>query len=411
MFSKSKVSIAAAAALLVPALSAQAVIVFGPNGLGGINAYERVDIQVNFATAITNSQIAFAGAPLFGVPASGTIGHLSNYSSSADYEFQAVTMRAGAPQNVYIGLTDNVAFTAGAFEGGNSSGGALHANGTAALATERGAGFAFVGSNALSTFHQRTPGVSVWGGGEPNGGGGENVAEIRGDGFLNDINEGSTRPFIREWDLNLAAMPVFGPLPGTPGLVVTDIRNVGGVTNGNYQGIAAAPPGGAVVAFALAPTINFGGGGNFGGDQAFPQGGGDNFVVKFDGFIKIPVAGAYTFLMNQDDTIRIQIGTNGAPAIFEDQGCCNNTFTTLNLDAGLFPISVLFAEFGGGENVELSAVLGANITNIAQFRLLGDTANGGLALFTSPPPVPEPATAMLGMIGVSLMGLRRRRNA
>ena len=400
--------IATAILIALTATQSQAVITYGPNGTGGFNAYERVNAAVNYSTAITNSQIGFPGSPLFNLaPQPGVIGHLANFSSSLDYEYQAVTLRAGASANVYIGLTDNVAFTPAAFEGGNTSGGALPVNGVNALAGQRGAGFAFVGVNTLNQFHQRTPGVSIWGGGEPNGSGGENVAEIRGDGFLNDIGEGNTRPYIREWDLNLPTLPTVQA--GLTGFKVTDMRNVGGVNNGNYKTIAAAPPVGASISLTLEPVLNFGGGGNFGGDLSFPQGGGDNFVIVAEGFVEIPTAGAWTFQVNQDDPVFVQIGTNGAPQSFEDLGCCDTTRVTLTLDQGIFPIKVVFAEFGGGENLELAAAFGANVTNGAAFRLVGDTANGGLRVVTIP--VPEPATAMLGMLGMSLLGLRRRRVA
>jgi hypothetical protein len=397
--------------LLALSTASQGAIIFGPNGLGGFNAYERVDNQVNFATAITNSQVAFPFASAFNVPA--VVGHMANFSSSADYEFLAVTMRTAAPQNVYIGLTDSPALLAGAIEGGNTSGGALPSNGVVALAGQRGFGWAQVGTGLQNTFHQRTPGVSIWGGGEPNGGAGESAAEVRGDGFLNDINEGNTRPFVREWDLNLANIPTIATT--TPGFKITDIRNVGAVNNGNYKALAAAPPVGSVSFLSIDPFLNYGSNaGEFRSnngftDLSFPMGGGDNFLIIAEGFIKIPVAGAYTLQMNQDDAIQITIGTNGAPVVFEDQGCCDTTFATVNLDAGIFPIKVIFAEFGGGEHLEFSMAFGAGVTNLSQFRLVGDVANGGLEVFAAI--IPEPATAALGLMSLSLLALRRRRAA
>jgi hypothetical protein len=48
-------------------------------------------------------------------------------------------------------------------------------------------------------------------------------------------------------------------------------------------------------------------------------------------------------------------------------------------------------------------------TSLTDFRLVGDTANGGLRVVTQV--IPEPATALLGVMGLGLLSLRRRRVA
>lgn len=381
------------------ASQAQAVIIYGPNGYGGINAYEVVTgPQQNWAGAKTASQVFFPGGG--GVAGSGVIGHLGTVRDSTENTV-FLRLNNGDP---WIGLTDNAGDAPGAFEGGNQTGFPVPANGSTPIAGQRGYGWAWVTGEPL-VFHN-------WNGaGEPNGGAGESHGQITGGSAAwNDLTGSSVRNYVREWDVNFATLPTPNPTPDAPGLVMTDLRNIGTVTNANYKTLAATPPAGTIASFTIVPTINFGGGGHVGGDAAFPQGGGDNFVTRFTGFIEIPTTGTYTFRMNQDDAIYFKIGNQS----FEDLGCCDSTTTSMSLTAGKLPFELIFAELGGGENVEFSAAFGNFVgdPNNAAFRLVGDTANGGLAVFVALSPEPT-SIAMWSLVGIGLaaFGYRRLRRA
>jgi hypothetical protein len=437
MFRRIKQIGLAAAALLVPAVSAQAVVVFATNGAGGWNAYELVNVDTTYGNAISGSQIAFPGAPAYGVNPSGTIGHLATFSGSSDYEFM-VAVRQSASQNMFIGLTDDAAFAPLSFENGNNSGGAIPANGVVAVAGQRGAGWAVV-SGPLNTFHQRTPGVSIWGGGEPNDAGGEDAAELRQDGFLNDIPVSAARPYLREWDLNLTNRPIVGNEGGLGFAGIREVNGVGSPGNTtNSAGIVASGLGN--ITNGTASRLHFfdpeqagggqfanGGGGN--GSPALPfltnTGGDDNdFILRANGAIRIDVAGTYTFGFDSDDGTAFQLfganftktggnGTAGGDIIlFNDPTGSSFTLASTFLDAGVYEFEITFFENGGGAFAEYFAAQGSfSSFDGNAFRIIGDTEFGGLALVPRALAVPEPASAMLGMLGLSLLGLRRRRTA
>ena len=116
---------------------------------------------------------------------------------------------------------------------------------------------------------------------------------------------------------------------------------------------------------------------NIPANGGFPNGPGDNFTMRYRGFVNVPAAGAYTFAVNQDDGVYFNIGTSSTNQSITDNGCCSTSTYTLNLDAGVHPVVGWFQEIGGGESLEISAVAGAaQPFSTATFRLLNDTANG-----------------------------------
>ncbi len=127
------------------------------------------------------------------------------------------------------------------------------------------------------------------------------------------------------------------------------------------------------------PTVNFGGFGNFGSDQGFPGGGGENFALRARGTITIPTSGAWTFGTHSDDGVRLLI--DGIPVIVDDSNHGGtDRFGTITLGSGTHTLELVFFEHGGGELVELFAQAGTHTSFNSGFRLIGDLGNGGLAV-------------------------------
>ena len=189
---------------------------------------------------------------------------------------------------------------------------------------------------------------------------------------------------------------------------LTDALSV--VANTAYQSYATT---------VLAPYVNEydvgggGGGANFTGgaagafnvaDQAVPglPAGVDNndFVVDSVGYVTIPSAGHWTFGFNSDDgggiqitgaTIVSQTNNNNNAAVpggvgtdtltYWDVRGPGDTFGVYNFPAaGDYPIRMLWYERGGGAEGEFYAASGDKTAMDSTFRLVGDTAQGGLAV-------------------------------
>lgn len=121
-----------------------------------------------------------------------------------------------------------------------------------------------------------------------------------------------------------------------------------------------------------------GGTGNFTNNLAFPGGFTTDFALHATCNLNIPVAGDYTFGTNNDDGTRLRI--DGGDVIVDDSlHGTQNFFGTVNLSAGLHTLDLVFFERGGGASVELFAAPGNFAGFDASMRLVGDTANGGLA--------------------------------
>ena len=143
----------------------------------------------------------------------------------------------------------------------------------------------------------------------------------------------------------------------------------------------------------VAPVVNFwdpGGGGstgNYGNPALFPNDSpsDDNeFAIRATGTIIIPTGGTWTFGTNSDDGLRLRI--DGQNVINDDAlHGPENRFGQANLTAGPHTLELVFFERGGGAEVELFAAKGSYTTfNVSAFRLIGDVANGGLAVETVP---------------------------
>ena len=97
----------------------------------------------------------------------------------------------------------------------------------------------------------------------------------------------------------------------------------------------------------------------------------------------IPSAGNWTFGVNSDDGFGLTIG-NQSMAYDGLRGASDTLKTFTFAAAGDYPLSLLFFENGGGSGLEMFAAPGSKAGFDSTFRLVGDTANGGLSVSSTP---------------------------
>jgi hypothetical protein len=76
----------------------------------------------------------------------------------------------------------------------------------------------------------------------------------------------------------------------------------------------------------------------------------DGFIVRFYGFINIPVAGTYYFGGQADDGIRIKINNISVVDSWIESGGAFRE-GSINLSAGVVPVEIMYYENGGGQMV------------------------------------------------------------
>ena len=78
----------------------------------------------------------------------------------------------------------------------------------------------------------------------------------------------------------------------------------------------------------------------------------DNFGFKFTGFLRIREKGVYTFSLVSDDGSRLLIGDR---VVVDNDGCHapQEALGRIELEPGMHPITVLFFEKGGGEELQV----------------------------------------------------------
>ncbi len=177
------------------------------------------------------------------------------------------------------------------------------------------------------------------------------------------------------------------------GISVREVRKgVAPLSNlAETDALLALPPGSAGIqseATVIAPVVNFyhdGGEGRYNGNLVFPNGGGDYFAVKATGFIQVSAAeaGMWTFGLNSDDGGRIRIDGTDCMVDNTNHGPADH-FGSRSLTAGLHSFEVVFWEQGGGAHLEFFAAPGSLTTWSSAFKLVGDTAGGGLRAYTWP---------------------------
>ncbi|MCX6873863.1 MAG: PA14 domain-containing protein [Verrucomicrobia bacterium] len=108
---------------------------------------------------------------------------------------------------------------------------------------------------------------------------------------------------------------------------------------------------------------------------------GDDFAVQVTGTVTIPAAGTYTFGTNAADGLRLKV--NNVAVITDDSThAVTDKFGQLVLAAGTYPLELEAFEYNSGEALELFAAAGSHASFNSNFKLLGDTANGGLLVQT-----------------------------
>ncbi|HEY7115819.1 MAG TPA: lamin tail domain-containing protein, partial [Tepidisphaeraceae bacterium] len=178
----------------------------------------------------------------------------------------------------------------------------------------------------------------------------------------------------------------------TPGFAVTTYKaNLGSIGNlAQAQSVIDVPSNQQWKQSETAPYINYlntDGAGEFPNDRTFPgmtigvnQ---DVFVVKATGTVHIPSAGAWTFGVNSDDGFGLSVGSQSMA--FDGLRGASDTLQTFNFpSAGDYSVSLVFFENGGGSGLELFAAPGSKAGFDSTFRLVGNTASGGLAVTSTP---------------------------
>jgi hypothetical protein len=175
------------------------------------------------------------------------------------------------------------------------------------------------------------------------------------------------------------AVPGFAVLNFLANVAVDSLTAAEGVISNPSQQTAVYSENAAVINY-----FNTGGSSHYGNEATFPGftigADANDFVIEATATITIPSAGNWTFGVNSDDGFGLTIG--GFSMSYPTPRGPGDTLQTFSFPAaGLYPLRLVFYERGGGSEVELFAAQGSlggwDSTN---FRLVGDTANGGLTV-------------------------------
>ena len=171
-----------------------------------------------------------------------------------------------------------------------------------------------------------------------------------------------------------------------PGFIVEEACSTGLIRNLSSADALLNGEGVLSQTTEVLPVVNFldtGSDGRFGSNLVFPNGGGDDFALRASGTIEIPTTGTWTFGTTSDDGVRVRI--DGANVINDDSlHAVQDRFGSRSLSAGAHTIELVFFERGGGADVELFAAQGNFSSFNCNFKLVGNTVAGGLAVSTSP---------------------------
>jgi hypothetical protein len=173
-----------------------------------------------------------------------------------------------------------------------------------------------------------------------------------------------------------------------PGFAVHNyIASVGTCSLSDAENVINNPAQQWAVYAENAPVINYlntGDSAHYGNDATFPGltigVDADNFVIHATATITIPYPGDWTFGVSSDDGFTLSIG--GFTMAYPSPRAPDDTLQTFNFPAaGNYPLDLIFYECGGGSEVELYAAPGSfGSWDSSNFQLVGDVANGGLAV-------------------------------
>ena len=139
-----------------------------------------------------------------------------------------------------------------------------------------------------------------------------------------------------------------------------------------------------------AATGHFAANANFGGNTAADD---NNFALRIHGTLQITAAGQYTFGISSDDGFSLNISgakfttlTNcsniagGTTMEFAGTRAATDSFGQTTLAAGNYDFELQYFAATGAAGLEFFAASGAKTAFDATYKLVGDTANGGLPL-------------------------------